>query len=254
MSNPALHNPQLDGGPFLWEGGPIGVLLSHGYTATTTEVRWLGEILHQHGYTVMGPLLPGHGTTPQELNRCRWQAWGAEVERAYRELAGRCEKVFVGGESMGAVLALYLASEHPEIVGVLTYAPALVAALSSWDRLKLQLAAPFVAELPKGQLDVPERWQGYPGNPLKAAVQLLCLQREVRGRLSRISQPVLTVQGRLDRAVDHSGAEIIQREVRSSLKELHWMEQSTHVVLLDRELEAVAEITLNFMEKALLRS
>jgi carboxylesterase len=201
----------------------------------------------------MGPLLPGHGTTPQALNRCRWQDWATAIEQAYGELSGRCERVFVGGESMGAVLALYLASEHPEIVGVLTYAPALVAALSPLDRLKLRLAAPFVTELPKGQLDVPDRWQGYPGNPLKAAVQLMQLQTEVRKRLPRIEQPVLTVQGRLDQAVDHSGAEIIQREVRSSLKELHWMEHSTHVVILDRELAAVAEITLSFMEKALAR-
>ena len=34
-TNPALHNPQLEGEAFFWEGGPVGVLLSHGYSATT---------------------------------------------------------------------------------------------------------------------------------------------------------------------------------------------------------------------------
>ena len=27
MSEPLIYNPQLEGGPFFWEGGPTGVLL-----------------------------------------------------------------------------------------------------------------------------------------------------------------------------------------------------------------------------------
>ena len=33
--------------------------------------------------------------------------------------------MIIGGESMGALLALYLASEHPEAAAILAYAPAL---------------------------------------------------------------------------------------------------------------------------------
>ena len=251
MANEALHNPHLPGEPFFWEAGPIGVLLSHGFTATTAEVRLLARPLHEKGYTVAGPLLAGHGTTPAELNRTRWQGWLDSVERSYRELTGRCERVFVGGESTGAILALYLASQHPEIAGVLTYAPAIKLAMSTLDVIKLYLASPFIQSVPKEGLDVADKWQGYPVNPLKGAIQLLRLQRETRRRLPQIRQPVLVVQGRLDTTIHPTSGKIILQGVNSTLKEHHWMEKSTHVVILDQELDQVAELTLRFMERAL---
>src|SRR5512134_2949565 len=118
-----MQNPQLEGGAFLWSAGRTGVLLIHGFTATTAEVRPLAKVLRQNGYTVAGPLLPGHGTTPEQANRARWQQWVAAGEAAYRQLAGRCDQVVVGGESMGGLIALYLAAQHPEVAAVLAYAP-----------------------------------------------------------------------------------------------------------------------------------
>src|SRR5512134_2031037 len=104
-----IVNPHLEGDSFYWPGGPSGILLAHGFTATTAEVRPLARILLDQGYSVAGPLLPGHKTTLEEMNRCRWQDWAGAIETAYRQMAARCERVFVGGESMGGLLALYLA-------------------------------------------------------------------------------------------------------------------------------------------------
>lgn len=247
-----IYNPQLEGTPFFWEGGSIGVLLSHGYTATTAEVRLLGKILHQHGYTVTGPLLPGHGTQPEDANRYRWQDWAAVVESSYQDLRRCCEKVVVGGESTGALLALLLASQHPEITAVLCYAPALRLLVKSFDIIRLYLSAPFIPYVPKGSLDAHEYWQGYPVNPLKGAIELLRLQKVIRKRLPAIQQPVLIVQGRLDTTVSPLSPQIIYDEVASQVKELHWMEDSSHVVILDKELEQIARITLDFIHNATL--
>lgn len=248
-ANYPIHNPHLDGSPFFWKGGSVGVLLSHGYTATPVEVKSLARILHDAGYSVSGPLLPGHATTPEDLNRYRWQQWADTLEVAYQELAGRCETVFVGGESMGAVLALFLASEHPEIAGILTYAPALV--VTRQTRIQVRLAAPFMAVSPKTEISVEDQWQGYPVNPLKAAVQLFELQGVVQKRLPRIRQPLLTVTGRLDTAIDHSGVDLLHSRVASTVKQVHWMERSSHVVILDQELDEVGAITLAFMQRVL---
>ena len=251
MGNTHLHNPQLNGEPFLWQGNKTAVLLLHGLTATPAEVRLFAELLHEHGFTVSAPLLPGHGTTPQELNRTGWVEWLAESTRAYKQLKETCDHVFVGGESTGGLLALYMATQFPEIAGVLTYAPAIKLNLSRADTIKMYVAAPFITAIPKGDIDVSEKWQGYPVNPLKAGISLLKLGKETTQRLDRINQPVLVVQGRLDTTVHPSAGEIILSGVCSMQKEQHWMEKSSHVILLDSELDDVMQLTLDFIHRAL---
>jgi carboxylesterase len=247
--NPNLVRPHLEGEPFLWPGGPDGVLLVHGFTATTAEVRLVAKVLHARGYTVAGPLLPGHGTSPQDMNRYCWQDWYAEVEKAYLALATRCQRVIVGGESTGGVLILRLAALHPEITAILSYATALRLTLNKWDVLRLRLISPLVTSLPKGPSKDDNPWQGYNVNPLKAALQLLRLQGETRRLLADVRQPILIVQGRLDNTVAASAPQEIYNGVRSAVKELHWMENSGHCVMLDREWEAVTQLTLKFLQR-----
>src|SRR6516225_3515129 len=55
--------------PYAADRGPVGVVLSHGFTATTRSMRPWAESLAAAGYTVRLPRLPGHGTTWQEGNR-----------------------------------------------------------------------------------------------------------------------------------------------------------------------------------------
>lgn len=251
MLNPALHNPHLNGEPFYWENGPVGILLLHGLTATPVEVRLLGEQLHRRGFTVAGPLLPGHGTTPQELNHTPWQTWAGAGEESYRQIAGQCERVFVGGESTGALVALHLAANHPEIAGVLAYSPALKLAWSRLDIVKVYLGAPFIPSVPKENIDVSEGWQGYPVNPLKSAIQLHKFQFAVRKRLAQIKQPVLVMQGRLDTTIHPSCGDMICHGVSSSVIRHYWLEKSTHVVILDRELDQITHLTVEFINQVL---
>lgn len=248
-----LVNPHLEGGPFFLEGGEVGVLLCHGFTATSAEVRPLAEALHARGYTTAGPLLPGHGTTPADLNRTRWQEWYAAVEDCYQQLSSKCSKVVVGGESLGSLLTLLLASHHPKIAAVLSYAPAL-RFHSRKTPLLAPLLAPFIDYLPK-PVRAPSasdaRWKGYRVNPLRAAVQMLRVQRQVLHRLPLVRQPLLVVQGRLDQTISPASAELIYRRAGSAHKELHWFEKSGHCVLIDCEMEPANHLSLDFLERIL---
>lgn len=243
-----LHNHHLPGGSFFWKAGPVGVLLCHGYTATTAEVRLLARRLHEQGYTVAGPLLPGHGATPQVMNRCRWQDWAAGLESAYQELAADCEQVFVGGESMGALLAIYVGSQHPKVAGLLTYCPALrIPRRSAFLARLLWRVVPQVNK--KNIATLNQNWQGYPVNPVPALIQLMRLQREIDRRLPRLEPPLLVVQGRHDTDIDLRGVELLYKRAGSKTKALRWMEHSAHLVLLEDELEQVVELTVDFMEQ-----
>jgi carboxylesterase len=246
-----LRNPHLEGTPFYWESGPVGVLLCHGFTATTAEVRLLAGSLHEQGYSVAGPLLPGHGTTPQDCNQHTWQDWYTSVEHSYQQIASHCQTVVVGGESTGALLILRLAAMHSEIAGVLCYAPALRLLLAPAKVLLLSLCAPFLTSIPKAPSTDDNPWQGYAVDPLKGARELLRLQKVIYPLLPQIHQPIIILQGRLDPTVHPESPQIIFDQVSSSIKELHWLEHSTHCVILDKERDLAASMTLNFLKRVL---
>jgi len=237
----------------VWRGSDTGVLLFHGLTATPAEITPLAKVLHRQGYTVAGPLLPGHGTTPADLNHVQWHDWIATAEESYRQLADMCRAVVVGGESTGALLAFHLAAEHADIAGVLAYAPALKLALSRWDVLKIYLATPFMDAVPKPGLggSGSRLWQGYPVNPLRGVLQLFQLQKAVRKQLSQIQQPLLIVEGAHDKTISLDSAEIIARRVQSQMVEQHILPNSNHVVLLDKERAEAFSITIKFLAKIL---
>jgi len=76
--------PVLPGAePFAHDGSSdIGVLLCHGFTGTPQSLRPWGDHLAAEGFTVRCPLLPGHGTRWQDLNRTGWHDWYGRLDEA----------------------------------------------------------------------------------------------------------------------------------------------------------------------------
>ena len=89
-------------------GSRINCLLIHGLTSSPSEMRILGEYLHQYGYSVYAPLLPGHGTSYEHLNKTRWPEWYETVEELTKNLLQQAEPLVVVGLSMGGLLSLEL--------------------------------------------------------------------------------------------------------------------------------------------------
>src|SRR2546427_13051496 len=104
--------------PLRFRGGTRGCLLIHGFAGTPPEMRGLGEFLAARGYDVIGPLLAGHGLTPEAMALTRWPDWAASAELAYETLRQDCTEVFVAGQSLGGTLALHLAATNPAVKGV----------------------------------------------------------------------------------------------------------------------------------------
>jgi len=245
---PIFQNPDLDGASFYRKkDSRLGVLLMHGFTATTAEVRPLADAFTRMGWTVSAPLLPGHGTSPQDMNRQKFQDWVKCAENAWQDLRRDCEVTIVGGESMGAVLSLCLAEKHPEIAALLLYSPALRV-----DRLKYaKFFKYFIPVMEKSNNDPEDtRWQGYTVNPLFAAHELLKLQKQVTVQLSRVQQPALILQGKYDKTIHPDSGTMIHAQISSKTKRLILMQESGHVMLLDRELEKIVSLSIDFLKDA----
>ena len=248
-----IKNNHLDGDAFYIPGGNVGVLLVHGLTATTAEVRILAEGLSQENYTVTAPLLPGHGTNPFDANRYTWQDWLEACSAALSDLRTNCDRIFVGGESTGALLGLMLAHNNQDVIGVLTYAPALRLAISPIRKLMIYLFSPFKSYYEKEGTDDGLPWKGYTVSPLNAVKQLFKLQKAVFRILPAISLPILVIQGRRDYTVNEDVPDIIKEKAHRSMVEIHWMENSSHVVAIDIEHEEVIALTKDFIRNHLER-
>jgi len=235
----------LDPGPYAADGGPVGILLIHGYTGAVAETRPMGEYLAERGMTVHCPLLSGHGTTPEDLIKIHWHDWADEVEAALNALRARCRTVFVGGLSLGSLLTLWLGARHPDVAGLIPMAPA-VKVQNRLLPLTLLLRRvikynPF-DDLNDADLDDPqaaERIWCYDDLPLWGAGEVYLLQRQVLRVLSHIHQPTLIFQGRRDAALDPQAAQIVHDGLASTDKTLVWLERSGHNLLADGERESV---------------
>ncbi len=245
------QHAHLDPAPFFLPGGPTGVLLVHGFTGSPTEMRLVGDFFHAAGLTVSAPQLPGHGSCVENMNKVKWTDWVGRVEQAYGELAGRCRHAFVAGLSLGSLLTMNLAANHPELPGAILYSPA------TWVQNNLLPLAPVarhflktrrkrgVSDLVDPTADA-QLWC-YEEEPVPAAAELYALQRRVRRRLPTLVPPLLIVYSTGDGAIHASSAQRTYDLAGSADKQLVKIEQSGHVITVDRQWRFVAEQTLNWI-------
>jgi carboxylesterase len=233
------------------EGGQTGILLIHGFTGSPTEMRRIGDYLHARGLTVSGPLLPGHGTTPEAMNRCRWTDWTGHVEAALADLRARCTRAFVGGLSMGSLLTLYLAAQHPDLPGAIAYSPATWVAnrkiyLSPIAK-HFQALRPTSGESDSVDPEADRYHWSYDVYPVAAAHELLKLSWQVRRQLSRITCPLLIIHSTGDRSIHPDSARRTFARAGSADKQLLTIHESGHGITTDREWELVAAKTYDFI-------
>jgi carboxylesterase len=233
---------ELDLNPFFFEGDKTGCLLIHGFSGSPPEMRPMGEYLAERGMTVLGVRLAGHGKTPEAMAATGWRDWIASAEEGLQELKGRCDRVFVAGLSMGGSITLHLTAHYPVDGAVVMSAPAYI---DDWRLPFLPLVAPFLHWITpdmESDLTDPEaksRYSAYSRLPTRAILNLRTLLRLVRRELDRVRVPLLIMQGKGDRAIPPTSAQIIYDGVSSSDKEIVWWLNSGHAITIDSEREAV---------------
>lgn len=240
--------------PFRLGGGTRGCLLLHGFAGTPPEMRGLGEFLAARGYDVIGPLLAGHGLTPEAMARTRWRDWVRSAELAYETLRRDCSDVFVCGQSLGGTLALHLAACHPEVRGVITLGGAVSpASFPDW-RLRIIRGLKYVVRwhVPTGDSDLGDpgavrRLHSYARRPTVCIESFFQLLRVVNRELPQIKAPALIMHGRNDRTVPVANAPLIMERIGSSDKQLIWWERSGHALTVDLEHDALFAVVLDWL-------
>lgn len=232
--------------PFELVSGRAGVLLLHGFSGSCGEVRALGKRLHEAGFSVVAPALPGHGTQPAALSDVSRDDFLTQVESAYRDAARRFERVYVVGLSMGGALGLHIASDHPVAALVTISAPVFMSRLVSLTVPAMLRFAPkhhVISNYAAWRGEV----VGYRTTPLSSLGVFLDVLKTVRRELPRISVPLLILHATKDQTVPVSNAPFIAAHVGSEQKVVRIVEGGRHLLTLPPHLDEIAEHTLGFL-------
>ena len=255
--------------------GKTGVLLVHGITGAPTEMKPLVRKLAAQGFTVACPQLAGHCSTLKDLKRTRWTDWYATLEASLDFLGSECDTVFVSGLSMGALLALKLAADHPNrIQGVATLSATFF--YDGWNvpHMKQRFLLPLVIHSPLryfisyhepapygikderirnliatvyegNSANMPEKY-GYSEFPAVTIRETFRLIRAVKRDLARIVTPLLIVHSTEDDMASLENAKFLATRVSSRHVETFYIDDTYHVLTLDKRKDDVANQVAEF--------
>lgn len=249
-----------------YPGDDTGFLLIHGLGGTPAELRLVARALHRAGHTVHCPQLAGHCGSDADLQATRWRDWADSVFTELDRMRASCDRLIVGGLSMGAVLALHVAAQRRDVDGLALYAPTL--RYDGWSIPRYAFLLKWLINTPMGRhYSFAEREPygikhrrtrqtiveamasgdsseaGLQGTPSLALQQMWQLVDETRRHMPSIICPTLLVHAREDDVAGLSNAFEIQRRL-GGLVDAVILDDSYHLVTIDQQRDILIERTL----------
>ncbi|MBM7648731.1 carboxylesterase [Bacillus ectoiniformans] len=236
--------------PFTFEAGERAVLLLHGFTGNSADVRMLGRFLEKKGYTSHAPHYKGHGVPPEELVKTGPEDWWQDVESGYQHLVDQGYKeIAVCGLSLGGVFSLKLGYTQP-VKGIIPMcAPMYIKSEEVMYKGVVEYAREFKKFEGKSADVIEQEIEEFKKTPMNTLKALQNLISDVRKNVDMIYAPTFVVQARNDHMINTDSANIIFNEVESNMKEMKWYEESGHVITLDKEKEQLHEDIYQFLER-----
>ena len=241
-------------GFMLERAGAPGVLLIHGAGDTPQTLRELGEHLHQLGFAVSAPLLPGHGRRVRDFRRVTFEGWRTAVVREYDALSTGRPWMGVVGLSMGGALAVRTVADRPSTSALVLLAPYLELPMllrlgARISRLAELVSPYFGAEDPRSVRDPDAAARGLAyGVFTPAAIRALRdTARAGAAALPRVHTPTLIVQSQQDNRVAPAVAIRALGRIGASEKRLEWVSDGGHVITVDYGKRAVFALTSDWL-------
>lgn len=238
--------------PLFHKGNEIGCITLHGIGGTPANIRVVADALMQKGYTVLSPMIPGHGETVRAQNASTGAQWLDSIRAAHRRLTDEgCTQIYALGLSLGGILCGLLAEEAHLDGLVLLCTPI---KMKRYLRVARALSPIIpVVGYPESRGGKPA-WgdnpyaQMYGGFSTRKLVDLGRLARTLRRNLGKIDCPTLLVLAGRDDKVDPSSIEIFcTGAVNAPSVDLAVFEDSPHGCTYGPEREQIAARCAEFV-------
>ncbi len=272
------HNPKKYNF-FLKGTNGKGVVLIHGITGTPSEMRYLGKALQKAGFTVLCNTLPRHCDTLGELKKVTWQEIEAACIDDLEYLKKDCTQVYIAGLSMGALMSIHLAYRFPaDVAGIVALAPTIF--YDGWALHKGKIFLNLVWQVPalRNSINIREGWPyglkdekvrniiqrfykgsqankfdnqvlsfGSPFFPLANIYQHHLFTKVVKDELALVKTPILIIHAKEDDMTSPKNAQYVYDNIGSARKSLVLLEDSYHMITIDKEKDKVAEEVIKFL-------
>lgn len=233
------------------------VLVLHGFGDTPQSVRELAESLHDSGYTVDVPLLPGHGRTLAEFGRARAEDWVDFVRERVARLRARHAHVSLVGLSMGAALCSIVAAERDDLDALVLLAPYLSMPGPVRRLTPLLRAAGPIAPFRSSVVETPSikdpvaraRGLGFGVVSGRLLAELHAVTQRAQAALPTVTVPTLYIASRNDSRVPVEDAARNWGLVRAPDRAIRWLDGSGHIVTVDYEKHSVFEEVEQWLER-----
>lgn len=236
--------------PFTFEAGKRAVLLLHGFTGSSADVRMVGRFLEKKGYTTHAPIYKGHGVPPEELVHTGPADWWEDVMAGYQLLKDKgYDEIAVAGLSLGGVFSLKLGYTVPVKAIIPMCAPMYIKNEETMYKGVVDYARQYKQFEGKSSADIKKEIEDFKKTPMGTLKALQSLISDVRNNVDMIYAPTFVVQARHDKMINTDSANIIYNSVESEEKEIKWYEESGHVITLDKEKEQLHQDIFDFLEK-----
>lgn len=235
--------------PFTIEKGKRAVLLLHGFTGNTNDVKRLGKYLSDREYTVHAPLYKGHGGDPMTLIKTNPIEWWNSVLEGYDELRRRgYEEIAVAGVSIGGIFSLKLGEERPIKAIVTMSAPALAKSVDSLQDRIVDYTIKYkkLSGTYDEQNDSPTKIAESVRMPELKYLQGMI--NDTSAKLTELETPVHILRGLRDDDYYCQSADLIYNSVKSRIKSVKSFINSGHILTLDQERDLVFEEVYHFFE------
>lgn len=224
------------------------VVAIHGFTGHAGHWIPLADHLHPRGHTVVAPLLPGHGTSPEDLGHTSADDWIEAARGAVGSVDGH-DRIHLVGLSMGGLIATVLAAETP--VASLTTINAPVRLFERRVRLA-PLLHRVVARVDAEVEPVPDPtldhlWLPYPWYPTTAIAELAGVIHRGLRAARRVDTSSLVVMSRADTVVRPRSGPDLARRLGA---ELLWLDDARHNTLLDPARSRIHHAVTEVVESA----
>jgi carboxylesterase len=226
-----------------------GAVVLHGFTGNPSSMRGIAEALAALGLHVELPLLPGHGTSVDDMLPTRWADWAGEAEAAYQRLEQRATHIVVVGLSMGGALALRLGADHPEVLGLVCINPVTQPQVPEVVEMLRGMVDGGTAVLPGIGSDIADpdvKESAYEGTPLEPLLSLLLDGIEpLSHEYPQMRIPLLLMNSPQDHVVEPAQAEFLADSYGGPLERIT-LERSYHVATQDYDKDVILESATEF--------